>query len=343
MAIAAADTTKLRPGFSRPLVDHPLPESPRSRVQIVGAGPSASRAARELEESGEYDVVGFVSDNAPGGAERPWVIGRTSDIPRLVQALAVQQVIVAEAPAWQQQLTSLHAEGAPSPVAIHVVPGVYEARLSRRQLHRVRDLPLVDLTPANPKVGLVFKRALDFLIASMGLVLAAPAMALAALAIKATSTGPVFFRQERVGKSGRPFTIYKLRTMVADAEKSTGPVLSSGASDPRITPLGKLLRASRLDELPQLFNVLRGEMSVVGPRPERPCFVERFEAEIPGYRERHQFLPGITGLAQVNGGYAIDAELKLRYDLLYVYNWSLWLDLQVMFQTVWTMCRRTGQ
>ena len=131
--------------------------------------------------------------------------------------------------------------------------------------------------------------------------------------------------------------------MVLDAEKHTGPVLSAGAADTRITPVGKLLRAIRLDELPQLVNVLRGEMSLVGPRPERPCFVRRYEVEIPGYRERHQVPPGITGWAQVHGGYAIEAEMKLRYDLLYIYNWSLWLDVKIMFQTLATVCRRTGQ
>ena len=187
------------------------------------------------------------------------------------------------------------------------------------------------------------KRAADLLFAAVGLILTAPAVALAALAVKMTSPGPVLFRQERVGKGGRSFTIYKLRTMVLDAEKHTGPVLSAGAADTRITPVGKLLRATRLDELPQLVNVLRGEMSLVGPRPERPCFVRRYEVEIPGYRERHQVLPGITGWAQVHGGYAIEAEMKLRYDLLYIYNWSLWLDVKIMFQTLATVCRRTGQ
>jgi lipopolysaccharide/colanic/teichoic acid biosynthesis glycosyltransferase len=171
----------------------------------------------------------------------------------------------------------------------------------------------------------------------------APAIALAALAVKLTSPGPVLFCQERVTKDGHSFTIFKLRTMVVDAEKHTGPTLSAGKSDARITPVGKLLRATRLDELPQLINVLRGEMSIVGPRPERPCFVRQFEEQIPGYRERHQVLPGITGMAQVHGGYAIDAEMKLRYDLLYVYNWSPWLDLKIMLQTVATVCRRTGQ
>jgi exopolysaccharide biosynthesis polyprenyl glycosylphosphotransferase len=271
------------------------------------------------------------------------VLGGTDDIPVLVRRLGVQQVVVAEPPVWQQQLSQMASE-ARTPIDVHVVPGLYEARVGRLRFHRVRDLPLVDLAPANPSpFGMSVKRVVDLLFAALGLVLTAPAVAVAALAVKFTSPGPVLFRQERVGQDGRSFTIYKLRTMVVDAEKNTGPVLSAGAADARITPVGKLLRATRLDELPQLVNVLRGDMSMVGPRPERPCFVHRYEVDIPGYRERHQVPPGITGWAQVHGGYAIDAELKLRYDLLYIYNWSPWLDVKILFQTIATVCRRTGQ
>jgi exopolysaccharide biosynthesis polyprenyl glycosylphosphotransferase len=314
-----------------------------TRVLIVGASASARRAAEELESSGKHEVVGFVSDAPLSMRECGMVLGRTEDIPALVRRLGIQQVIVAETPAWQQQLSELVSEGA-APVDVHVVPGLYEARVGRLRFHRVRDLPLVDLAPMHPSVAFeIVKRAIDLVLSAVGLIVTAPAVGMAALAVKVTSPGPVLFRQERVGRGGRSFTIYKLRTMVVDAEKHTGAVLSAGAADSRITPVGRLLRATRLDELPQLVNVLRGEMSLVGPRPERPCFVCRYEQEIPCYRERHQVRPGITGLAQVNGGYAIDAEMKLRYDLLYVYNRSLCLDLKVMFQTVATVFRRTGQ
>ena len=324
------------------LPDHP-PVPERTRVLIVGASASAQRAAREIESSGEHEVVGFAADDYHGRLDCPRVLGGTDDIPVLVRRLGVQQVVVAEPPVWQQQLSQMASE-ARTPVDVHVVPGLYEARVGRLRFHRVRDLPLVDLAPANPSpLGMQAKRVVDLLFAAFGLILTAPAVAVAALAVKLTSPGPVLFRQERVGKGGRSFTIYKLRTMVVDAEKHTGPVLSAGAADARITPVGKLLRATRLDELPQLVNVLRGDMSMVGPRPERPCFVHRYEVEIPGYRERHQVPPGITGWAQVHGGYAIEAEMKLRYDLLYIYNWSLWLDVKILFQTLATVCRRTGQ
>jgi exopolysaccharide biosynthesis polyprenyl glycosylphosphotransferase len=342
-AALIADPPRLQPGAGRSLLDDPAVVE-RTRVLIVGAGMSAQRAAHEIESSGEHEVVGFAADGYSGVPECMRILGGTEDIPRLVRRLGVQRVVVAEVPAWQQQLSEMGSTDARWPVDVHVVPGLYEARVGRLRFHTVCDLPLVDLAPADPSpLYVAMKRVGDVALSAVGLVLTAPAMALAALAIKLTSPGPVLFRQERVTRGGHSFTIYKLRTMVVDAEKNTGPVLSSGKSDARITPIGKLLRATRLDELPQLFNVLRGDMSLVGPRPERPCFVRQFEEQIPGYRERHQVLPGITGWAQVHGGYAIDAEMKLRYDLLYIYNWSPWLDVKIMFQTLATVCRRTGQ
>jgi len=342
LSAAVAEAPRLGTDLGRTRIDR-RPPAPRTRVLIVGAGESARRAAREMESSGEHEIVGFVTDDRLSGPDAVGVLGRTEEIPQLVRLLDVQRVIVAEAPAWQQQLSRIGADSRAA-VDVHVVPGLYEARVGRLRVHRVRDLPLVDLAPARPSsTGMAVKRACDLVVASIGLALSWPLMLASAAAIKLTSPGPVIFRQERVGKGGRTFTIYKLRTMVADAEKHTGAVLSAGKADARITPVGRFLRASRLDELPQLFNVLRGEMSIVGPRPERPCFVEKFEREIAGYRERHQVAPGLTGLAQVSGGYAIEAELKLRYDLLYVYNCSLLLDLKIMLQTLVTMCRRTGQ
>jgi exopolysaccharide biosynthesis polyprenyl glycosylphosphotransferase len=342
-ATIVADAPRLPTDAGRRLLeDEPTPE--RTRVLIVGASSSARRAAQEIESSGQHEVIGFVTDSHYVFPHDLLILGSTEDIPSLVRRFGVRQVVVAETPAWQQRLSEMVSSDTQTPVDLHVVPGLYEARVGRLRFHRVRDLPLVDLAPADPSPSyLLVKRAMDVVIAAVGLLVTAPVMALAALAIKVITPGPVLFRQERVGKGGRPFTILKLRTMVVDAEKNTGPVLSAGAADTRITPLGKLLRATRLDELPQLVNVLRGEMGIVGPRPERPCFVSRFESEIPGYRERHQVPPGITGLAQVHGGYAIDAEMKLRYDLLYIYNWTPWLDAKIMFQTFATVWRRTGQ
>src|SRR5439155_1724423 len=170
---------------------------------------------------------------------------------------------------------------------------------------------------------------------------ALPVMLLVALAIRLTSRGPVLYTQTRVGKDGRPFTMVKFRTMHAAAERTTGPVLAS-ENDPRVTWLGRSLRAARLDELPQLWNLLVGDMSFVGPRPESPEFVGRYEREIQGYAERLKVRAGLTGYAQVNGEYHTSAPTKLKYDLAYIYNRSLWLDLKILSETVKVMLTRRG-
>jgi lipopolysaccharide/colanic/teichoic acid biosynthesis glycosyltransferase len=153
------------------------------------------------------------------------------------------------------------------------------------------------------------------------------------LAVLVTMGWPVFFTQERSGRNLKPFPVYKFRTMVKNAEALSGPVLAE-EDDPRITPLGRLLRRCRIDELPQLFNIVLGHMSFVGPRPERPFFVERYVAEIPGYRERFKVKPGVTGLAQVSGSYATTPERKLKFDLIYLYHQNLFMDLQIIVETV---------
>jgi lipopolysaccharide/colanic/teichoic acid biosynthesis glycosyltransferase len=153
------------------------------------------------------------------------------------------------------------------------------------------------------------------------------------LIIRLTSRGPVLYRQVRIGRGGAPFQVLKFRTMVDNAERHSGPVLAR-ERDPRVTEFGRVLRALRIDELPQIFNVIRGEMSLVGPRPERPYFVAHFQETLPAYELRHAVKPGITGLAQVMGRYRTTAESKLNFDLLYIYNYSLLLDVKILLQTV---------
>lgn len=183
------------------------------------------------------------------------------------------------------------------------------------------------------------KRLLDLLGATVLLALSCPLMLILHLLIRLESHGPAIFAQARRGHAENSFDMLKFRTMVEDAERFSGPVLAS-RDDPRVTRLGHLLRATRLDELPQLFNVLRGEMSLVGPRPERECFAEKFEREIPHYRWRTRVKPGITGLAQVWGSYSSTAEDKLRLDLAYIVNFSVWLDLKLLAQTVRVILQR---
>ena len=178
----------------------------------------------------------------------------------------------------------------------------------------------------------VLKRILDIAVAVTALIILSPVMLITAVMIKLDSKGPVLYSQERVGLYGKTFFVHKFRSMKQDAEAKCGPVLAA-EGDPRITKFGRFMRATRLDELPQLFNVLKGEMSIVGPRPERPFFVKQFIAQKPEYDYRHNVKPGITGLAQIAGKYNTSAYDKLIYDLLYIQDVSVKTDLMIMLQT----------
>ncbi len=217
---------------------------------------------------------------------------------------------------------------------VFLLPELYEILLQNAKLSQIGDLPFFQIESLSLSSAEVLgKRVLDLglaLIGFMVLVLLTPVIS---LAISLSSPRPVFYMQERVGQNGKIFRLIKFRTMVDHAEKKTGPVLA-GKKDPRITIVGRILRATRLDELPQLVNVIKGDMSFVGPRPERPFFVEQFAEEIPEYKHRLKVKPGITGLAQVLGSYDTTPRDKLRYDLMYIHNYSLLLDLQIVFQTL---------
>lgn len=216
----------------------------------------------------------------------------------------------------------------------YLVPDIYDILLSRSSMLQFDDLPVVEVQDIRLTwLQRETKRALDLALAGPGLLTSLPLMIVCALAIKATSPGPVFYLQKRVGYRGYSFMLYKFRTMIKDAEKITGPILSK-EKDPRVTPVGRFLRSTCLDELPQLLNVIKGEMSIVGPRPERPFFVQQFTGEMPDYRYRYLVKPGLTGLAQVYGRYTTSAAEKLCYDLYYIRNYSIWLDLKIMLQTI---------
>lgn len=298
----------------------------------------------------ELHVVGFVSLNGAEGAQSqldaPW-LGRSEHLNRILQRVQVDDVILLSPTTWKDAFVDrliqapLQARELRRPRVL-VVPSVYDILVGRISSLRLHDMPLVEVVK-NPQEELAFmmKSFLDRLIAGGLLVLALPVVGAAALLIKLTSAGPVFFRQQRVGRNGKAFSVYKLRTMVHNAEATTGAVLTQ-AGDPRVTKIGRLLRESRIDEIPQLLNVLNGTMSLVGPRPERPEFVAEFMRTIPGYAERHQVKPGLTGLAQVNGEYHTTPEYKLKYDLAYIYNYSLWLDVRIMVESVKVMLTRRG-
>ena len=216
---------------------------------------------------------------------------------------------------------------------IFIVPTMYEMACKNTKLLIADDIPMQRVTrlllTTEQKI---LKRLLDILISIPAIIILVPLMAATAIAIKADSKGPIIYSQERVGLYGKTFKVYKFRSMRQDAEAKSGPVLAK-EGDSRITKVGRFIRATRIDELPQLFNVLKGEMSIVGPRPERPFFVEQFIKEKPEYSYRHNVKPGITGLAQIAGKYNTTAYDKLTYDLIYIQEQSIKTDLIIMLQT----------
>jgi exopolysaccharide biosynthesis polyprenyl glycosylphosphotransferase len=320
--------------------------SARRRVLIVGAGARGRDIARELSADSrrQYHVVGFVDDDAslPRLNGLP-VLGGFSDVLEVAEAHAADEIILAYTPNWQEELIKRVMERSNgSTLGIKVLPGFYDAMVSDCHIERVQDIPLVRLTGnGRSRLFTAAKRTFDILFSVIMLVLCAPVIALAAAAVKLTSRGAVFYCQERVGRGGRVFRIYKLRTMVRDAEGATGPVLAQ-EYDRRITTIGRIMRKTRIDEIPQFWNVLRGQMSIVGPRPERPEFAEEFALRIPGYTQRLNVRPGITGLAQVYGDYLTSVYHKLRYDWIYMHRMSLWQELRILLMTVVVVLTRAG-
>jgi exopolysaccharide biosynthesis polyprenyl glycosylphosphotransferase len=278
-------------------------------------------------------VVGFVDDRMEAPLPGLPILGDRDETPELVRVHDVEAVFMACAPSWQHEMAETLAAHQPH-VDLQVVPSFYEAMLRGHRVENVGDIALVPLSVAPSRLTLFLKRSFDLVCAALMLIATVPLMALVSALIKLTSRGPIIFAQERVGQHGRTFRLYKFRTMRQDAEEKTGPVLSPGSHDARMTPVGKWLRIFRIDELPQLWNVLRGEMSVVGPRPERPYFVERFAERDPVYVRRHAVRPGITGMAQVLAGYHTDARDKLRFDLIYIAHQSIGLDLKILWYTL---------
>lgn len=299
------------------------------RVLLVGTGAMSRHLAEQANASG-CEVIGYVEDRKAAG-EVP-VLGRRADLAQIVEQYDIDQVLIADPPSRRGALMEL-LEREEIGAEIYVVPEMYELALCSPGSLRLGDVALFRMP--QPRLGWSYqfaKRALDFTVSLVLLIVLAPFLLASMLAIRLSSPGPALFRQERVGKDGRLFEIIKLRTMVIDAERD-GPRLCEGKADPRLTPVGRFLRKTHLDEVPQLINVLRGEMSLVGPRPERPCFVEQFQGELPRYSHRHRIHPGITGLAQVNGFYHSSAREKLRYDLMYLYHHSLWMDVCILYRT----------
>jgi len=318
---------------------------PRRRVVVVGTNATAAEVISTIRAQHwlGMDIVGAVAGDGacPVPLDVP-VLGARDALPDICRRHEVDEVIIASDHVWQDQLLDALSQSEGARARICVVPGPYEILIGRTENLRLHDIPLIEVI-REPLAGgaSVVKRVFDAVVAGALFLVTLPIMLLVALAVRLTSRGPVLFFQERMGKDRAPFTMVKFRTMQVHAEATTGPVLAS-ENDPRVTWLGRYLRGARLDELPQLWNVLRGDMSFVGPRPERPEFVRDFERDIQGYAERFKVRPGLTGYAQVNGEYHTSPATKLKYDLAYIYNRSLWLDVRILADTLKVMLTRRG-
>jgi len=315
------------------------------RVLVVGKGEGAESILQDIKNRPElgYRLVGVISDEDEKNPERGVKhFESIRNIRRIVTTNKIDEVIISLPPESRRDMVDVISQCQGMGVKFKIVPELYEMFLSETDGEEVNGLPLVEVM-APPIYGAneVIKRLIDILVSGIALLLFLPLILVIMVLIKIESRGSVLFKQERVGKDGRIFFLYKFRSMTKDAEKYTGPVLAI-TDDKRATKLGRILRKIRLDEIPQLVNVLKGDMSLVGPRPERPFFVERFKREIPGYVQRLQVRPGITGLAQVHSRYDISARSKLRYDLLYVRRHSLLLDLEIILRTIGVILRRKG-
>lgn len=324
--------------------------APRSHMLILGTGRLARELVTEVLRHPElgYGVAGFVDNNPEmlgKSIVNPRVLGLPSEIPALVARHSVDRVIVelqdrrGKMPV--EELLHLKTQG----ISIEDATAFYERVTGKIAIENLKPSWMIFNAGFDvSRTMMLQKRLFSVLVSSLLLIMLAPVVLLLIVLIKLDSRGPAFFRQERVGQDGKTFILWKFRSMRTDAEKETGPVWST-PGDARVTRVGKFLRRTRLDEVPQLINVLRGDMSMVGPRPERPHFVKELATMIPFYHLRHSVKPGVTGWAQINyeyGNTVRDAVEKLQYDLFYIKHMSWLLDSIIVFETVKTVLVRRG-
>ena len=308
------------------------------QVLIIGGGVTGINTLQHLlalRDSG-FQVVGYYSDDEPAAAvPATLATGGIDAALAYLEGHRVDQIWLAMYLSEEDTIRRLLSELKDNTADIRLVPGVFGVRLLNHSISEIGGLPVVNLS-VSPMDGMnrLVKALQDRLLALLVLILTSPLLLFIALGVKLSSPGPVLYRQERMSWNGKCFVMLKFRTMPAHAERDCGPVWARRDQD-RATPLGRWLRCTSLDELPQFWNVLMGEMSIVGPRPERPVFVQEFRHQIPGYMQKHKVKAGITGWAQVNG-WRGDTDLKQRisHDLYYIDNWSLWFDIKIMLLTI---------
>lgn len=324
---------------------------PHTNLLVLGTGNLAREAVKEILRHPELGikVLGFVDDNPQlvgVSIVNPKVIGLYEDLPQLVAEHKIDRIVVGlqdrRGKLPIKELLGFKTHG----VAVEEATTFYERVAGKIPIENLKPSWMVFNSGFTvSKRLLLFKRILSVIVSSLLLLIFSPIFLILALLIKMDSKGPVFYKQERVGQNGKLFKLIKFRSMRQDAESHSGPVWASAQTDDRVTRMGKILRRTRLDEMPQFYNVMRGDMDLVGPRPERPHFVDQLEKEIPYYPLRHTVRPGVTGWAQINYGYANSVEHtieKLQYDLFYIKNISWILDALIILETAKTVLVRKG-
>ncbi len=317
----------------------------RKNAIIVGFNSKANEVHDQILEHRAlgFDVAAYCAalpENLNKSYKGIEVSGTIKDIKEMIVRYNAKEIIIALDKENHDFMVEVISQCDNKDVGLKIVPDLYEILSGQAKTSQIYGMPLMDIMPQlMPEWEKKLKRILDVLVSFIILIITSPVLILTAIAIKFDSNGTVFFRQERCGIDGSLFKMIKFRSMRQDAEKISGPVWST-KNDPRITRIGKLIRKVRIDEIPQMINVLKGEMSLVGPRPERPFFVEKLSLEIPYYKRRLRVRPGITGWAQVKHKYdetIEDVKIKLRYDLFYIENMSLRMDFKILFRTIFVV------
>src|SRR5574338_24059 len=282
------------------------------------------------------DIKSFVAvknENISKNYKGIKVEGTTNQLNEIIQKYNAKEIIIALEKEDHDILIDVISKTEGKNLSLKIVPDLYEILSGQARTSQIYGIPLIDIMPElMPEWEKKLKRLMDISISFLILIVSSPIIILTAIAIKIDSEGPVLFKQERLGQNGKPFNVYKFRSMIKDAEKYTGPVWSQ-KDDPRVTRMGRFVRKVRIDEIPQMLNVLKGEMSLVGPRPEREFFVEKLSKEIPYYKRRLKVRPGVTGWAQIKHKYdesIDDVKIKLRYDLFYIENMSIRMDFKIL-------------
>jgi exopolysaccharide biosynthesis polyprenyl glycosylphosphotransferase len=317
---------------------------------IIGGNQEAVKVYREMEEmipSPGFRVWGYVSVNGKGRLledDLTW-LGKVSQIQEISEKNEVEEVIIAIEPSEHKNLGTIISELEGLNVQIKIIPDIYDILSGSVKMSSIFGAPLIKInTEIMPSWQLFLKRLLDLTVAFVAILILSPVYLTLAILVRLSSPGPIIFSQERIGQYNRPFRIYKFRSMCQNAEEH-GPMLSS-KGDPRITPIGKFMRKTRMDELPQFYNVLKGDMSLVGPRPERQFYIDQILKVAPHYRHLQKVKPGITSWGQVKYGYAENVEQmvqRLKYDVLYIENMSLAIDLKIMAYTLLIILKGDGK